>query len=100
MQKGVSTKKKSNQDNHFTLLGFTALANKPIMCCVIMEGILQNSIAETGVDHTKEWVGDVEYPRFFEANFGKIKDASLFFARARARKKSHVKTATASSKLN
>ena len=76
MQKGVSTKKKSNQDNHFTLLGFTALANKPIMCCVIMEGILQNSIVETGVDLTKEWVGDVEDPRFFEANFGKIKDVS------------------------
>jgi len=42
--------KASHNDRHFTLLGFTALTGEPVLCVVIISGILKAFEVEMGID--------------------------------------------------
>ena len=66
----VPRKITSNQDKHFTTLGFTVFSGEPAMCCIIFAGSNQNPQVESGVDFTKPCAGDASDPLFFEMNFG------------------------------
>ena len=63
----------SHQGKHFSLLGFEALSKGPVMCCVVLSRVNQNSKIEAGLDFDKEVTGDVEDPRLFKSNFGEGK---------------------------
>ena len=53
-EKGSAPKKmSSNQDKHFTLLGFTTLNGEPIVCVATLSCMDQNPCVEVGVDFTK-----------------------------------------------
>ena len=62
-------KVKSNVDENFSLLVFAAANGKPIMCCIIFAGVIQNPQIETGIEFAKTMLGHKSVPRFFE-NFG------------------------------
>jgi hypothetical protein len=69
----VLRKTTSNQDKHFTLLGFTALMGEPAIYCIIFARTIQNPHIEASIDFTKNLIGDVDNSRFFETNFNKGK---------------------------
>ena len=76
----------SNEDKHFTLLGFTTFTSEPIMRAVILTGVNQNSCFESGINFTKEFIGDAEDPCFFENNFDEGKPyLEVLFASSKAK---------------
>ena len=60
----------TTNDNHFTLLGFTAATGEPVMCAIIMEGKSINSDAVTGIDVFAQKVGNETDPDFVQNNTG------------------------------
>ena len=60
----------TTNDNHFTLLGFTAATGEPVMCAIIMAGKSINSDAVTGVNVFAQKVGDEADPDFVKNNTG------------------------------
>ena len=56
----------SNDNKHFSLLGFTALTVDPVACCVIFSGIENNSRVEAILDFAKYFAGDFADKYFFE----------------------------------
>ena len=63
---GVAT----TNDNHFTMLGFTASTGEPMMCAIILEGKTINSDAVTCIDVFAETVGNEADPDFVKNNTG------------------------------
>ena len=61
----------SNQDKHFTILSLTTLTGELAICIVIFTRAQQNLQVKTGIDFTKEYISDINNPRFFKQNFGK-----------------------------
>ena len=47
-----------HNDCHFTLLGFTALDGSPVFCVIIIAGIKQMYVIQTGLDMDAKMVGD------------------------------------------
>ena len=39
-----------HKENHFTLLGFTALSGAPVLCLKIIAGVREELSVETGID--------------------------------------------------
>ena len=50
--------KVQHSERHFTLLGFTALNGEPVLCLIIVSGVREHLNIETGIDYTKETIGD------------------------------------------
>ena len=63
----------SSTDKNFTALRFTSSNGDPAMSCVMIAVVVQSAQIETGIDVTKQIVGDVDDPKFFENNFGEGK---------------------------
>ena len=69
----VPYQKMSNKDKHFTVMGFTLLTGKPIMCAVIISVNVMRGDIETGIDIFAKQIGlstDIDY---IEKNSGKGK---------------------------
>ena len=60
----------TTNDNHFTVLGFTAATGEPIMCAVIVEGKTMRPEVVTGLDLFATKEGNEEDPDFLEKNTG------------------------------
>ena len=58
----------SNNNKYLTLLGFAALSSNPIMHIVIFSGSNQNIHAETRVNFTKDFKGNIKDSIFLEKN--------------------------------
>ena len=66
-QKGtVPQIKVQHSEKHFTLMGFTALNGDPVLCLIIVSGVRENLNIETGIDNTKDAIGDASDKDFFE----------------------------------
>ena len=63
----------SHTDKHFTLLGFTALNGKPVLCLIIIAGIKELYEVETGIDIDANPIGDLADSDYFIKNRGKGK---------------------------
>ena len=73
-EKGLARRKvTSNQEKHFTLLGFTELVGGTVMHCIMFSGAEQNPAVKTDIDFTKPFIRDVEDPHFFEMICGDYK---------------------------
>ena len=70
---GVPQNKSSINDRHFTLLGFTALTGEPVLCVVIIAGVIEAYEVETGIDIDAPVTGDVMDHDYFEKNTGEGK---------------------------
>ena len=46
----IPNNKVSHNDQHFTVLGFTALTGEPVLCVVIIAGVTQAFEVEMGID--------------------------------------------------
>ena len=70
-ERGKVPKRKINtKDKHYTLLGLTSIAGKPVMCIVIFAGETPNTLTETGLDLDAETYGCPTDADFFEQNSG------------------------------
>ena len=56
----------SINDKHYTLLGFTALTGQPVMCVVILSGILLSYEVEVGIDIDATVIGEPTDKDYFE----------------------------------
>ena len=66
-QKGtVPQIKVQHTKKHFTLMGFTALNGEPVLFLIILSGVRENLNIETGIDNTKDTIGDATDKDFFE----------------------------------
>ena len=63
----------SSNDKHFTVLGFTALNGKPVMCLVVIAGVHEKFEVECGINPDATEVGSRSDPDFFSKNQGKGK---------------------------
>ena len=70
---GIPQNKSSYNDKHFTCLGFTALMGEPVMCVVIIAGMIEAYEVEVGIDVTAEVIGNPLDKDYFEVNRGKGK---------------------------
>ena len=70
---GVPQNKSSINDRHFTLLGFTALTGEPVLCVVIIAGVIEAYEVETGIDIDAPVTGDPSDKDYFANNTGKGK---------------------------
>ena len=69
----VPFQKVSHKDKHFTVMGFTLLTGKPVMCAVIISGNVMRGDIETGIDVFATQIGDRNDEDYFENNYGKDK---------------------------
>ena len=62
--------KVQHKEKHFTLLGFTSLSGRPVLCLVIIQGVVEQLNVETGIDISAEPHGTPDDTDFFDNNFG------------------------------
>lgn len=74
-EKGYSApqNKSTINDWYFTLLGFTTLRGKPILCVVIVASVTEAYEVETGIDSNAPVISDPNDGEHFEQNTGKGK---------------------------
>ena len=70
---GVPQNKSSINDRHFTVLGFTALTGEPVLCVIIVAGVIEAYEVETGIDIDASVIGDPTDKDYFQNNAGKGK---------------------------
>ena len=61
------------RSKYFTLLPITTLNSELVMCVIIFSGKKENTLSETGLDLSAEFIGDLDNPYFFGKNSGKGK---------------------------
>ena len=69
----MSQNKSSINDQHFTVLGFTALTGEPVLCMIIVAGVIEAYEVETGIDIDAPVIGDPTDKDYFQNNAGKGK---------------------------
>ena len=62
----VPQRKINTKDRHYTVLGLTTLAGKPVMCVVIFAGETPCTLVETGLDLDAATEGHPDDADFFE----------------------------------
>ena len=77
-EKGTHAQNKvQHTDKHFTLLGFTALNGEPVLYLVVIAGVREQLIIETGIGPLVEEIfGRPEDEDYFDRNFGAWKIVS------------------------
>ena len=70
---GVPYQQSASNDKHFTLLGFTALNGKAVLCLVIIAGGQEKYEGECDINIDAIPVGDPTDSNYFEKNRGKGK---------------------------
>ena len=68
----VPQRKINTKDRHYTVLGLTTLAGKPVMCVVIFAGETPCTLVETGLDLEAETEGHPDNADFFEKNLDAV----------------------------
>ena len=66
----IAYRKYCKSDRKFTLIGLTSLTGQPVMCIVVIQGIMRNRAAEIGIDVTIQPDGNPTDADFFMKNSG------------------------------